>query len=97
MILILSDEEDAMTAHVMDWILHLGGDVLRVNDTDRVQVLLVEPTENRFLLYIPELERTISSVDIGAYWYRRGFLALHTPIINRADDRSLSSGSPSHT
>jgi hypothetical protein len=32
MILVSSDEEDTMTNHVLDWIQHLDGDVLRVND-----------------------------------------------------------------
>lgn len=89
MILVSSDEEDTMTNHVLDWIQHLDGDVLRVNDNDHIHVVSLDPVHNRFEFHLPHIGIAISSQDIGAYWYRRGSLALFTPIIRHGGDGKM--------
>lgn len=82
MILIMSDENDVSTNHVINWLLHLKIPYFRINDTSSVYVdyLTTRNGELDFKLSItsPYLVKpyTIFANNITAYWYRRGFLVL---------------------
>jgi ATP-GRASP peptide maturase of grasp-with-spasm system len=77
MILILSEEKDISTNHIIDWIRRNNVTFLRVNQEDEVK--MVNFNLNEFTLLINK--KKIISHEIIAFWYRRGELVIpnHIP------------------
>lgn len=79
MILILSQNFDISTAHVIDWIVSLGKKVFRVNETDFFDSISFESTNNGFRIILRSEQKEIDSKLITAYWYRRGQIKIKIP------------------
>ena len=75
MILVFSKSYDQSTNEVMRWLHHLGRcDVLRVNTDLDASLHAATLREDRFVVEIGD--RTITSEEIDAVWFRRGHISL---------------------
>jgi ATP-GRASP peptide maturase of grasp-with-spasm system len=85
MILIISDENDASTHNVIDWLLHYKVPFFRINETSTIRVENISIENNKvdflFTVFSPYRKSPIQikGSDIKGYWYRRGFFYLKTP------------------
>jgi len=90
MLVILSDDEDASTHYVIDWLLHLKIQYYRINDTSSVSIeYIVDKSNNiEFILNVKNSHSknyiSISTDEIYAFWYRRGCINLNQPIITNS-------------
>lgn len=80
MILILSDKDEPTTDLVIDWLLFLEKDFLRIACSDLIQIEKIF-FENEDLEAILKIDNGFRSVlqetrDISSYWYRRSILNL---------------------
>lgn len=80
MILILSEENDYATNDVIDWLRYYGIRFFRINESDSIRIIDWQMKESVFEFDIEvsspyySSPKKISSKEISAYWYRRGFL-----------------------
>lgn len=77
MILVVSDEIDQTTNHVIDWITYFGFDFIRINPADHCVVNEILINEKiSFEVDIVKKEETfrLKFDDITSVWYRRGNL-----------------------
>jgi len=96
MVLVLSDEHDESTNHVINWLLHLKIPYYRINDTCsiRVDCLTTHNEKIDFKLSITSPYSTtpffIFANDIKGYWYRRGSFELEKIKIAEVKSSNLS-------
>jgi hypothetical protein len=92
MLLILSDEKDISTIHIIEWLLHWNMPFFRINREDRVEVqkvLLGDDGEANVTL-IKNQKDCINLNEIKAYWYRRGQIRLYCPVkLSKTIDRPI--------
>lgn len=81
MILILSENFDASTNKVIDWIRFFGSKAIRINETDLFDSVTIEMFDNEkeieFCLYSKDNQILLS--EIKSFWYRRGSFKLNLP------------------
>ena len=73
MILISSDQYDYSTNHVIDWLVFLKREFIRINKNDNYEI-----TFNNSKLVLNFKGRTINFDKIEGYFYRRGKISLQT-------------------
>ena len=83
MILIISEELDASTNKVLDWTLDTS-ELIRVNKND-LKIVAINYQEEEVLFEFKE--KIVSSRDVSAFWYRRGYIDYDYHI--NADDSVL--------
>lgn len=80
-VLIISDEYDGSTNHVIDWLSSYGCDFIRINETD-ILTLVEFTINNDYVNIVLEyncfgIQKTFSLNQIKSVWYRRGKLNLN--------------------
>jgi len=70
MILIFSQDKDASTDSVIDYLLYFKQEFLRINDISLINILLIDLNKNYF--EFKYLNTVVKSTHIKSYWYRRG-------------------------
>ena len=75
MILILSEEKDLSTVHIIEWLLYWGIPFVRINQEDRISIKRISINVQRKseIILVKNGKEEISINQIKAYWYRRGF------------------------
>lgn len=78
-VLIISSEDDISTNYVISWINYLGGKVIRVNDTNSIQVVNISINNNKhdFIFSLNGCKLRFS--EVKSFWYRRGELKVNIP------------------
>jgi ATP-GRASP peptide maturase of grasp-with-spasm system len=79
MILILSQNLDLSTSHVIDWIESFGEKVCRVNETDFFDSICFISNNSGFKINLRGKYKEINSDEIKAFWYRRGQIKIKHP------------------
>lgn len=82
MLLILSENSDLSTNHVIDWVISFDYPFVRINSDDEIE--LIELGLDSFTLLING-EKTISYDEIKSVWFRRGNVK-----IKKVSDKVLS-------
>lgn len=74
MILIISDERDTSTNHVIDWLIHFRQPYYRINITDKIRIEELTLDNFGMLDYkiIINNKDSVYFSEIHSYWYRRG-------------------------
>lgn len=72
MILILSEENDMSTSHVIDWLIYFKQKFVRINNVQDLKIKYLDLDNDSFELEYQGKE--IISKEIKGYWYRRGYL-----------------------
>jgi len=91
MLVILTDEYDASTHGVIDWLLYYKKPFIRINENAVIQVnnIVLSNEKIDFLLTIdiPATKTSfqLRSSDITGYWYRRGYFNLKMPPFKNKD------------
>jgi ATP-GRASP peptide maturase of grasp-with-spasm system len=91
MLLILSENDDYTTNDVIDWLSYRKIPFIRINDTSRINFsyLNIGYEQTDWEILVSEEYNTnsalVKSEDITSYWYRRGFINLHT-ILPKTND-----------
>ncbi len=76
MILILSENKCQSTNDVIEYLRQLGANYIRINDNEKVKLIMVELTNNSKRFVINYNGKDICSDSIGSVWIRRGFFNL---------------------
>ncbi|MFZ7166078.1 MAG: grasp-with-spasm system ATP-grasp peptide maturase [Bacteroidota bacterium] len=78
MVIIVSTNDEPSTDEVLKWLKYFNVPFLRINETDIVSIkeILLMDGKVDILFEFSETE-IISSKDITAYWYRRGFININ--------------------
>jgi hypothetical protein len=71
MIIILSNENDMSTSHVINWLLFYKQKFLRINDVKKIELLNYRTVNQSFTFKYNDI--IIDSQEIIGYWYRRGY------------------------
>jgi len=81
MILIISEEKDVSTVHIIEWLLHWDIPFFRINNEDQITIKKIHFKRNGEpdVLLIKNQKDKIALKDIKAYWYRRGGIRLSFP------------------
>ena len=93
----MSDENDASTHQVIDWLLYLKIPYFRINETCSVYVDYLttknEKMDFKITITSPYFATSFSiyANEIKGYWYRRGFFILQMPKIPEVNLTELSS------
>ncbi|MBS1775013.1 MAG: grasp-with-spasm system ATP-grasp peptide maturase [Bacteroidetes bacterium] len=80
MILIISENNDQSTSEVIDWLVPSGAKFLRVNESDGVTIKHIEIADGKFSFKITVNDTEIDSIEISAYWFRRGWINLNSKV-----------------
>jgi ATP-GRASP peptide maturase of grasp-with-spasm system len=81
LVLIISNNYDLSTNHVIDWLLFYGTKFIRLNDTDIVNIESLEISDQGTKVRLKSNDVVFCLDEITAVWYRRGFLNI-APSIN---------------
>jgi len=82
MLLLLSDDTDGSTNHVIDWLKYFGINHIRINGSSKINLndIVVSDEEISWNITVHEnmnnVDHTVSSKNITSFWYRRGELSL---------------------
>ena len=81
MVLIMSDEKDISTIHVIEWLLHWRIPFFRINREDRIELEAISIANNAEIQIslVKNGQHRISLEDIRVCWYRRGQLSITYP------------------
>ena len=88
MVLIFSNDDDLTTNTVIDWILYYGGNFVRINQDDILELESLFLTNNKvdFTLIIKEkngcLKSKITYSELQSVWFRRGRINLEFSVKN---------------
>ncbi|MCW3103434.1 MAG: peptide maturase, grasp-with-spasm system [Bacteroidetes bacterium] len=72
MVIIISNAEDRSTDEVISWLKYDGQEVLRINSSDRIMIHHISFEPETEIIFSVNGGKEISSLQISAYWYRRG-------------------------
>lgn len=86
MILIISNNTDASTNNVIDWLDYYQIPWFRINEDDKIEIIKLQLHNSRE----PEVNILVNGKelclkDITGYWYRRGLLNIQIPLIKTED------------
>lgn len=83
MVLILSKKRDLSTNLVVDWLVSIGIETIRINDEDEINIISIDLNNNEIIVQVNESNICISPLTIDSFWYRRGFfnIRLERPIM----------------
>lgn len=85
-VLILSDEDDISTNDVLDWIDFFGGNVLRINESTKIDFLSYQQTNSSNLDWVINVEgKELKRSEITCFWYRRGVMVFDYNFIETGD------------
>lgn len=82
MILILSEESDVSTDHVVSWLRHFNAPFIRYNNRCDNFIEAIQLCDEG--LAIKTKEETVPFENIGAVWFRRGFLTYRSDFYDRS-------------
>ena len=90
MILILSDEEEPTTDLVIDWLIYLKKEFVRISINNALSIEKIYETQHGFeacFSYQKNGEtKRIDTKNITSYWYRRSQLRISLPLIKTDDE-----------
>lgn len=84
MILILSEELDASTNEIIDWLNYYKKDFIRINYEDHIDNILIE--EENIVLHIGN--KIINFKEVDSFWYRKGNFSYSK--LNKLDKNELN-------
>lgn len=81
MILILSEEKDVSTVHIIEWLIHWEIPFFRINQEDSIYIKKIQINNNNDCdaVFVKNKKDEISLKEIKAYWYRRGAIYVDYP------------------
>ncbi|MEZ4936670.1 MAG: grasp-with-spasm system ATP-grasp peptide maturase [Crocinitomicaceae bacterium] len=69
MILIISEEKDHSTSHVIEWINYFGKEFLRINDLSKIEKIEIDFQTKKF--QFEYCSKMVKSDEVTGYWFRR--------------------------
>jgi hypothetical protein len=72
MILIFSESSDETTNDVIDWLLKIHAQFLRLNENDQILISDIMFRDDKLTYTLSVHEKTIKNTEISAVWMRRG-------------------------
>ncbi|MGB0861999.1 MAG: grasp-with-spasm system ATP-grasp peptide maturase [Saprospiraceae bacterium] len=97
MILIISEERDISTNHVIDWLIYYKQDYLRINISTSVTIKQVMVSKESEKIILKAGEAEFNLYDIKGYWYRRGWINFHQKVnFKLFENEDLARGIQAH-
>jgi ATP-GRASP peptide maturase of grasp-with-spasm system len=91
MIAIISKEDDSSTCDVIDWLLHAGKEVIRINAEDALTNITIHINDCNHLSCMAQWGgKLIDFSKLTAFWFRRGFLPFKIAIKQNVNTNVLS-------
>lgn len=76
MVLIMSQQDDSSTDHVIQWLIHRGKPFCRIDLEDNFELAQLQIVDGEHVFSIFNKDKIVHLQNITAVWYRRGALNL---------------------